>query len=76
MSTSKTRGETGGLHSTLEVCIGAKVMVVYNIDSGGGLVNGVIGTVKGHAINNQGKISQIMVKFDNNTVRKKSIATS
>ena len=44
-SLSDKRSETGGLHSTLKLAIGARVMLTANGDVSDGLVNGTTGEV-------------------------------
>ena len=75
--TSKAkRSETAGLHSFLTLAIGAQVMLVYNVDTLDGLVNGVIGTVTSIVKNITGGVSTILVQFNNENVGKRAIASS
>ena len=69
------RADTGGLHSVLEISIGARVMLVYNVDTSDGLVNGVIGKVEGIEKRANGQVITVLVKFDNADVGKRAIAT-
>ena len=48
----------------VQVKIGARVMLVYNIDIPDLLVNGALGTVVGHEFDNKGEVECIIVSFD------------
>ena len=72
-SVSDKRSETCGLHGTLKLAIGARVMLTANVD---GLVNGARGEVVHIVTNNTNDVTSILVKFDNSRVGLKSIQTS
>ena len=73
---SDKRSETGGLHGTLKLAIGARVMLTTNVDVSDGLVNGARGEVVHVVTNNDGEVTHVLVKFDNSTVGRKSIQSS
>ena len=73
ISLSDKRSETGGLHSTLKLAIGAHVMLTAVSD---GLVNGARGEVVLVVTNNNKEVTSILTKFDNNRVGVKSVQTS
>jgi len=74
--THQKRSQTAGLHTLLEMATGARVMMLYNVDVSDGLVNGVLGSIKGMKQNSAGNIVIIFVKFDNSEVGRNAIETS
>ncbi|HIC31856.1 MAG TPA: hypothetical protein EYO76_08045, partial [Flavobacteriaceae bacterium] len=51
----------------LKLKIGARVMMIYNVDTSDGLTNGALGMVAGYHRDKTGRIRFIMVKFDKDT---------
>ena len=64
--------KTGGLPSTLRICVGNLVMLTYNKDQGDQLINGSIGTVMHieSRVQNGTASGAIYVKFDDQDVGK------
>ena len=54
-----------GLFAVLKIKIGARVMVVLNIDTSDSLVNGSLGVIVDIITETDGKVKCIIVKFDN-----------
>ena len=73
---SDKQSKTGGLHGTLKLAVGARVMLTTNVDVSDRLVNGVRGEVVHITTNKSSEVTTILVKFDNGRVRLKPTQTS
>jgi hypothetical protein len=73
---SSKASETGGLKETLDIAVGAKVMLIVNLDVSDGLVNGATGAVVNIVMNSHGDIDMILVKFDRSRVGVKASSES
>ena len=56
--------QTGNLPAELKLCLGARVMLIDNINVFHRLLNGSVGTVKHQNIRSNSLYSTIYVKFD------------
>ena len=61
------RSDTGGLINVLDIAVGARVILTYNINSSDGLVNGAMGVVV-NIIEKLRTVTTILVQFDNGVV--------
>ena len=68
----KKRAETGGLTSNLTVTENAFIRLTSNIDVTDGLANRVRGIIQKLITNDEGSVSVILVKFDDETVGEKA----
>ena len=74
---SNKRSETGGLHGTLKLAVGARVMLTANVDVSDGLVNGARGEVVHFVKKPSGvDVIRILVKFDYKSVGRSAIKSS
>ena len=72
---NKNQSETGGLAGKLELKVNARVMLTVNVDVNDHLINGQIGTVKQLLLNNDGRVSKIYIKFDDDKAGVKMMAS-
>ena len=72
---SHRASDTGGLSSEIQIGVGCRVMLTYNIDVSDGLVNGATGTVV-HVCLIENNVTAILVNFDNGTVGRKAMQRS
>ena len=63
-SLSSKRTETGGLHSVLNIAVGARVMLTTNVNVSDGLMNGARGEVVHIVTNDNNDVTTVLVKFD------------
>ena len=73
---SDKRSETGSLHTTLKLAVGARVMLTANVDMSDGLVNGARGEVAHIVTNSDNQVTTILLEFDNDRVGLKAIQSS
>ena len=72
---SHRASDTGGLSSEIQIAVGCRVMLTYNMDVSDGLVNGATGRVV-HICLVENSVNAILVNFDNKTVGKKAMQGS
>ena len=60
---SMKQSDTGGLASDLKLKVGARIMLISNIDIDDRLINGQLGTIT-HYQSNNGRVEIIYIKFD------------
>ena len=68
--------DTGNLHHTLWLKVGAKVILTTNVDVSDGLTNGTMGTVAHVVKDSAGNINVILVLFENPSVSENTCSAS
>lgn len=61
-------GVGGGLHELLELCVDARVMLLCNINTPLGLVNGALGTVHSFSFDENHSVTAVNILFDDSSV--------
>ena len=70
---SDNKADTGGLVSELHLAVGAKKMLIVNVDVSDGLVNGARGTIE-DIIKTGSEVTSVLLKFDHSRVGVTAIA--
>ena len=65
---------SAGIPEKVIIAVGAKVMLIKNIDTSDGLVNGAHGEVTAFVYDSNQKVKAILIKFQNETVGRKKRA--
>ena len=65
-----------GLHSTLKLAVGARIVLTVNVDVSDGLVNGARGGVVHIVTNTQCVVTVVLIKFDSPEVGLKAVHSS